>query len=156
MQPVQDLLLLCCAEGLQVLAAAGRDQEEHAPHRCPQVDHGLQHPWQLKHIAPGDGGVDLQAETHFTNGARGLERGVEDSADAPEGVMALGAGPIQGQRDRLGSGVMQLDQDRAGEPVGHGGRKGHAQTDPGAVSNQLGQVRSLEGVAAGQDDEWAR
>src|SRR5450759_1678551 len=101
MQPVQDLFLLGRGQGFQVLAPAGRYQEEDAPHVRSQVEYRLQHPWQLMDVASGDGGVDLHAKADFTNGARSVQRGIKDSLDTPECVMAFGGGSVQGQRAAL-------------------------------------------------------
>ena len=93
--PVQHLFLLLGRESVEQFAAPGWNQEEHAPERGAQLEHGFQDGRQLVHVVGGDRRVDLQAVADLAHQAGGGHGVVEDVVHAAEGIVGGGGCPVQ-------------------------------------------------------------
>ena len=102
--------------GLEQLAATGRDEEEDAPERRAEVDDHAQQVRQLVDVGPGDGGVDLQPEAGVADLPGSLQGRVEDTRDAPEGVVGVRPGAVEGEGQGTGPGIVQLRENLSGQP----------------------------------------
>ncbi|MPM30032.1 hypothetical protein SDC9_76574 [bioreactor metagenome] len=154
-EPVQDILDLRGVQRPEVLPAAGRDQEEHAPQADAHLQHVTEQLRQFVDVALGDSGVHLEPQALVADHGGGPPGGGVRPLEAAEGVVGLRPGPVQGQRDGLRPRGVQLGQPFGGELRRHRRRQRHRQPGRRPVRDQLGQVRPLERVATGQHDQRA-
>src|SRR5690606_38721762 len=151
-EPVEDVGGRLGVEGCEIAPPSGLDEEEDAPQGGAEADDVVEDLGQLEHVAGRHRGVDLESQAGVEDPACRDPGGGIDAGLAPEAVVGLGAGPVEGERHRAGACTAQLAEHRGSEPGCHRGGDRHREPERGAVGDELDEVGTLDGVAAREDD----
>src|SRR5262249_9778665 len=105
---------------------------------------------------PAHGRVDLDREAQSARLAENPHRLAMRAAHAPEGVVGVGGGAVEADREPVEPGITEGSEllRRRGAGPARGERHGHAA--PARVRDQIDDVRSPKRVAAGEHEERRR
>jgi hypothetical protein len=154
-QPVQHVLGLGRGDRGEARPASRPHQEEHAPQERVEVEDAVE---QLREHLKGGARhrrVDLQAEAELAHQRGRVEGRVEHAVDAAEGVVDLRPRPVERERDGLRAGVLHPRQRGAVDPRRHRRGQRHRQADVATVRDEVGEVVTLERIAAGEHHQRA-
>ncbi len=104
-------------------------------------------------VVAADGGVDLDRKAGFIGPLDSLDGAGEGALETAKLVVNFGRGAVEGDAEAHDAGFFHLEDGFAGQQRGGAGGNGNLDALFGGIANQLIEIRALEGVAAGEDED---
>jgi len=153
METLEDRLEFIGAEQVVEFAAPGGDEEEDAPEGDTQLVHERDDGVYFADVAAAEGGVDLHRQAGFVGPLHGVERARVGAGHSAKGVVSGGSGAVEADREARQAGLLETEDNIAGEKRRSAGREGNVNTDGARVIDEFEEVGALDGVAAGEDED---